>query len=66
MNRGPLPPTHPALLKAMLESTDIAEGVGKLALDLYDYCSPWVEVNDEGEFEVRYWMGDHHGVPDAT
>ena len=51
----------------MLESTDIAEGVGKLALDLYDYCSPWVEFDEaKGEFEVRYWMGDHHGVPDAT
>ncbi len=65
MSRGPLPPTHPALLAAM-KDPEIAEGVGKLALDLYDYCAPWVVYDEElGDFEVRYWMGDAHAAPET-
>lgn len=66
MSRGPLPPTHPAVLKAMQDSTELAEGIGQLALDIYEFCSPWV-VYDEatGDFEVRYWMGDAHVAPEA-
>ena len=66
MNRGPLPPTHPALLEAM-KDPEIAFGVGKLALDLYEYCAPWVEYDEQlGDFEVRYWQGDHHATPEAA
>ena len=66
MSRGPLPPTHSAVLKAMRENPEVAEGVGQLALDLYDYCAPWVVYDEKsGDFEVRYWMGDAHVAPEA-
>ena len=64
MNRGPLPPMHPSLLKAMLDDPLVAEGVAQLSLGLFDYCSPWVEWSDAlDDFEVRYWMGEAHTVP---